>query len=223
VEVLTTDAGAPSRSWLHHHLDCMRTARAREKISDWFHDRPDEENREEGRALLERTFARLALPAPAGSTVAAAGSRLGYPGEEACLVALGCGDCQVLDLLTELLPEKARQSSDATQTSAEAQMMPIMQMSLIDDAADPVEMSKASYNIEMLADDRSGLLMDITTFLGSAGIMLLSNSGRVIPSTGDALITIEVQMDSLIELNKLLDALEMIPAVRAAKLIDSPL
>jgi len=223
VEVLTTDAGAPSRTWLHHHLDCMRTARAREKISDWFHDRPDEENREEGRALLERTFARLALPAPAGSTVAAAGSRLGYTGEEACLVALGCGDCQVLDLLTELLPEEARQSSDATQTSAEAQMMPIMQMSLIDDAADPVEMSNASYNIEMLADDRSGLLMDITTFLGSAGIMLLSNSGRVIPSTGDALITIEVQMDSLIELNKLLDALEMIPAVRAAKLIDSPL
>ena len=71
----------------------------------------------------------------------------------------------------------------------------------------------------MLADDRSGLLMDITAFLGSHGIMLVSNSGRVIPTTGEALIAIEVHLDNLIELHKLLDALEMIPAVRAAKLI----
>jgi (p)ppGpp synthase/HD superfamily hydrolase len=123
-----------------------------------------------------------------------------------------------VDLLTELLPEDAGKPTDAVYTSADSQMI---QMSLIDDVAASVVAPKASYQIEMLADDRSGLLMDITTFLGSQGIMLLSNSGRVIPSTGDALITIEVQMENLVELNKLLDALEMIPAVRAAKLIDS--
>ena len=134
-------------------------------------------------------------------------------------MALGCGDCQILDLLNELLADDARQSSSVDYAGADSQMT---QMSLIDDVTASFELPGASYHIEMLADDRSGLLMDITTFLGSQGIMLLSNSGRVIRSTGDALITIEVQLENLIELNKLLDALEMIPAVRAAKLIDSP-
>ena len=36
-----------------------------------------------------------------------------------------------------------------------------------------------------------------------------------------ALINIEVQLDGLLELHALMDALEMIPAVRAAKLIQS--
>ena len=81
-------------------------------------------------------------------------------------------------------------------------------------------MASKSFHIELLADDRSGLLMDITTSLGTQGIMLLSNSGRVVPESGDALINIEVHLDNLIELHKLLDTLEMIPAVRAAKLMD---
>jgi (p)ppGpp synthase/HD superfamily hydrolase len=92
------------------------------------------------------------------------------------------------------------------------------QMTLIDEASGPETVSN-SFHIEMLADDRSGLLMDIATFLGSQGIMLLSNSGRVVPASADALITIEVHLENLVELHKLLDALEMIPSVRAAKLM----
>lgn len=214
VEVLTADAGGPNRSWLHQHLDCIRTSRAREKISDWFHDRSAEENRDEGRALLEQSFARLCLPFPAGSALSAAADRLGYQSVEDCLAELGSGDCQILDLLTELLQEEMQLSGSAAEIS---QSVPMTQMSLIDEPS--VTESRASYHVEMLADDRSGLLMDITTFLGSHGIMLLSNSGRLLPNTGDALITIEIQLDNLIELHRLLDALEMIPAVRAAKLI----
>lgn len=211
VEVLTTDAGAPSRAWLHHHLDCIRTARAREKISDWFHDRPDTDNREEGRVLLEQSFARLGLALPGTAALAVAATSLGYADEEDCLVALGCGDCQILDLLAALLPAQAGGGGGAQRES-------MTQMSLIDEVTSS-DVTGASYHVEMLADDRSGLLMDITAFLGSHGIMLLSNSGRVIPNTGEALIAIEVHLDNLIELHKLLDALEMVPAVRAAKLI----
>lgn len=216
VEVVTSDVGAPSRAWLHHHLDCIRTARAREKISDWFHDRADEENVAEGRALLERSLARLCLPVPVDAVLLSAANRLGYSGEKDCLLALGCGDCQILDLLTELLPENLR-SRHTDSASRNAQMT---QMSLIDEVS-ATDVPGASFHVEMLADDRSGLLMDITTFLGSQGIMLLSNSGRVLPNTGEALITIEVQLETLPGLHKLLDELEMIPAVRAAKLIES--
>jgi len=91
-------------------------------------------------------------------------------------------------------------------------------MSLIDEVPEPHLAARTGYHIEMLAEDRSGLLMDITSFLGARGIMLLSNSGRVLPGTGDAVITIEVQLDGLKELHALMDALEMIPAVRTAKL-----
>lgn len=216
VEVLTTEKGAPSRIWLHHHLDCIRTARAREKISDWFQERSDEENLNEGRALLEQAFARLCLPVPVGAAIKESGKRLGYAGEEDCLTALGRGDCQILDLLTELLPEDA-----ALSQNVDSPNLPMAQLSLIDEVAAP-EICDRSFHVEILADDRSGLLRDITTFLGSQEIMLVSNSGRVIPNTEEALITIEIRLQNLLEVHKLLDALEMIPAVRAAKLIDLP-
>ncbi len=218
VEVVTTDLGAPSRTWLHNHLDCIRTARAREKISDWFHDRTEEENLAEGRGLLEQSFARLCLPVPVGAELASAAARLGYVGEEDCLTALGCGDCQILDLLAELLPASAQPGLADSGALSAMQMTQMTQMSLIDEVAAP-EVSGTSFHVEMLADDRSGLLMDITTFLGSRGIMLLSNSGRVLPNTAEALITIEVQLENLLAVHTLLDELEMIPAVRAAKLM----
>jgi GTP pyrophosphokinase len=213
VEVLTSDSGTPSRSWLHQHLDCIRTARAREKISDWFHDRSPEQNHQEGLILLEQSFARLCLPMPGATALLAASNSLGYATDEECLIALGCGDCQILDLLEQLLPQDANKAVSSVANSE------MTQMSLIAEEAGPASVSE-SFHVQMLADDRSGLLMDITTFLGAQGIMLLSNSGRVMPSSGDALITIEVRLENLLELHKLLDELEMIPAVRAAKLID---
>jgi hypothetical protein len=135
--------------------------------------------------------------------------RLGFESDAECLSALGAGDCQIVDLLRELLPVARETGGELSGPS---------QMSLIDDVADGATRKK-SFHIEMLADDRSGLLMDITSFLGARGIMLLSNSGRVLPGSGEALITIEVEQDDLIEVHTLMDALEMIPAVRTARLI----
>jgi len=208
VEVVTGTQVAPRRAWLDQHLECFRTSRAREKISDWFHARAPEENQEEGRALLERAFSRLGRAVPGLAVLRAAATRLGFDSEEACLTALGAGDCQIVDLLRELLPV-AREAAGELKGPA--------QMSLIDEAADGMP-GKASFHIEMLADDRSGLLLDITSFLGARGIMLLSNAGRVLPETGEALITIEVQQNDLVDVHTLMDALEMIPAVRTAKL-----
>ena len=40
-----------------------------------------------------------------------------------------------------------------------------------------------SYTIEVLASDRQGLLLDITTYLNNADIPLVANSGRILPET----------------------------------------
>lgn len=213
VEILTAEDEGPRRAWLHQHLDCIRTTRAREKIADWFHDRPDADNLAEGRRLLEHSLNRLARPASPAVELAEACARLGYEDVESCLIELGAGDCQIVDLLAELLPADLLAPGDSAQPT---------QMSLLDDEpAVPGAAAQQSFLVEVVADDRTGLLMDITTFLRSRNIMLLSNSGRAIPETGDARIVIEIRLGGLLELYSLLDALELIPAIRTARLIEN--
>lgn len=207
VEILTGEDQAPLRVWLHHHLDCMRTARAREKISDWFRDRGTAVNEAEGRRLLERSFERLVLPFPAKKILSEVSGRLGFESVEDCLVAIGVGECDVHEVLGEVIvPESS---------AADAQAHPA-QMSLLDDPAavftEP-DGAGRNFTIDVLAEDRPGLLMDITAFLGRAGIMLISNSGRVLEETGMAAIDIEVRLRGLVELDGMMDALELIPAV----------
>ena len=117
--------------------------------------------------------------------------------------ALGVGDCQLLDLLSELLPPERLGPAALAQA----------QLSLLEEPSPAAPGRGQSFTIELHAADRTGLLMDVTTFLGEHGITLLSNSGRVVPGTAEALIRIEVALPGLLELHALMDALELIPAV----------
>ncbi len=212
VEVLTGESQTPQRVWLHQHLDCIRTSRAREKISEWFHDRPAAENAAEGRRLLQSSLERLLRPYPGLEDLERAAAALRYDDSTECLTALGVGDCQILDVLAELIPQNL--------TSGSSRIEPA-QMSLLEEPLVSQDLQQASFSITLVADDRPGLLMDITTFLGDHGIMLLSNSGRVNPATGDARITIEIRLGGLLEAFSLMDSLEMIPAVRTARLFSN--
>jgi GTP pyrophosphokinase len=207
VEILSGEEQAPLRIWLHHHLDCIRTARAREKISDWFRDRGTAVNAREGRRLLEKSFERLILPFPAEKNLAEISARLGFESGDACFVALGVGECDVHEVLGEVIvPEPI---------VPDAELYPA-QMSLLEDdtvVLNASDSAGANFVVDVLAEDRPGLLMDITAFLGSAGIMLISNSGRILEETGMAAIDIEVRLPGLVELDGMMDALELIPAV----------
>jgi len=215
VEILTGDVNAPLREWLHRHLECMRTARAREKVADWFRSRPAELNEAEGRLILLNALERLQLVAPGERVVAQAAALLGFATASACFCALGSGDCQILDLLAEVIDEELLGVEPDREPS---------QMSLLDEVPIEGSMNRAeqgeSFSVEILARDRPGLLMDITVFLGRLGVTLLSNTGRVLPDGDRAAIVVEVKLEGLLELHKLMDGLEQIPGVLRSRRID---
>ncbi len=61
VEILTAKKGGPSRDWLNPTLSLVHTARAREKIRQYFKKQEREVARGEGRALLEKELRRFGL------------------------------------------------------------------------------------------------------------------------------------------------------------------
>jgi RelA/SpoT family (p)ppGpp synthetase len=61
VEVLATKRGGPSRDWLNPDLGYLRTARARQKVRQWFRRQAREQNVERGREVVEKELRRLSL------------------------------------------------------------------------------------------------------------------------------------------------------------------
>ena len=61
IEILTTKRGGPSRDWLNPDLGYLRTARARQKVRQWFRRQAREQNIERGRELVEKELRRLSL------------------------------------------------------------------------------------------------------------------------------------------------------------------
>ncbi|HEX9075473.1 MAG TPA: bifunctional (p)ppGpp synthetase/guanosine-3',5'-bis(diphosphate) 3'-pyrophosphohydrolase [Anaerolineae bacterium] len=61
VEILTAKKGNPSRDWLNPGLGLVHTARAREKIRQWFKHQARTEAISEGRDLLDKELHRLGL------------------------------------------------------------------------------------------------------------------------------------------------------------------
>lgn len=101
VEILTHKAGAPSRDWLNPNLGYINTPRARAKLLQWFKRQDREHNHVEGKAILEKEFARLQLGHP---NLAPFTERLNVKQVEDIYVGIGAGDIrmsQVLNLLQE--------------------------------------------------------------------------------------------------------------------------
>ncbi|MFN3762853.1 MAG: RelA/SpoT family protein, partial [Anaerolineae bacterium] len=89
VEIITAKRGGPSRDWLNPALGYVKTARARNKIRQWFRRQDREQNIASGRAILERELKRLGLGELSHETVAAL---FGYEKVDDFLAAIGSGD-----------------------------------------------------------------------------------------------------------------------------------
>lgn len=61
VEILTAKKGSPSRDWLNPGLGLVHTARAREKIRQWFKHQERTEAIAEGREILDKELHRIGL------------------------------------------------------------------------------------------------------------------------------------------------------------------
>ena len=61
------------------------------------------------------------------------------------------------------------------------------------------------------AEDRTGLLRDVTELLAALGVALRANTGRVDSATGHALLSLEVRLGTLRELAVLVERLRFLP------------
>ena len=202
VEIITSDVEVPQRVWLERHLEFVKTSRARDKIEEWFRSRSSQVNEFEGERLYLQILQRLAIATPHEGELAQVAANLGYQDIPTFYRALAVGDCQSMDLLELLLGTRRE----------------LTQMSLIPTAS---ERASENYTIEVMAQDRPGLLFDIASYLEQHGMTLISNSGRVDPETAVASVILEVGFQSIIEFVHVMDGLMQIPSVLLTRRIES--
>jgi GTP pyrophosphokinase len=89
IEIITGKQAQPSRDWLSPQNGYLAASRSRAKVRNWFRQQDKEQNRSQGRDIVDREMARLSvrdLPPDAIAT------ELKLPNAEALYVALGAGD-----------------------------------------------------------------------------------------------------------------------------------
>ncbi|VAX10681.1 Inactive (p)ppGpp 3'-pyrophosphohydrolase domain / GTP pyrophosphokinase, (p)ppGpp synthetase I [hydrothermal vent metagenome] len=89
VEVITAREGGPSRDWLSAHHGYIKTARARNRVRQWFRHQDFEQHVQMGRTTLERELKRLGVGKPNLDKLA---KEFNLQKAEDLLAAVGRGD-----------------------------------------------------------------------------------------------------------------------------------
>ncbi len=101
IEILTTKRGGPSRDWLNPSLNYTKTARARQKIRQWFRRQNRAENIVRGREQLEKELKRLGVNHDASYEKIA--GLFGFGKVDDFLATIGCGDINAQQIATKVL------------------------------------------------------------------------------------------------------------------------
>jgi guanosine-3',5'-bis(diphosphate) 3'-pyrophosphohydrolase len=99
VEILTSKKGGPSRDWLNPNLGYISTARARQKVRQWFRRQEREQNISQGREILERELRRLGLDSQSFDDIA---HLFKYSRVEDLLAAIGYGDISPMQIASKI-------------------------------------------------------------------------------------------------------------------------
>ncbi|HOG46132.1 MAG TPA: bifunctional (p)ppGpp synthetase/guanosine-3',5'-bis(diphosphate) 3'-pyrophosphohydrolase [Anaerolineae bacterium] len=105
VEILTSRKGGPSRDWLNANLGYITTARARQKVRQWFRRQEREQNIAQGREILERELRRLGLDSPSFEDIA---RLFKFSRVEDLLAAIGYGDISPIQIANKIDDAAAR-------------------------------------------------------------------------------------------------------------------
>ncbi len=89
VEIITASRPSPSRDWLVPRLGFLASSRNRAKVRAWFRRQDRDQNRKQGRDILERELSRLNLKSLPVADIA---EQLKQENADALYVALGTGD-----------------------------------------------------------------------------------------------------------------------------------
>lgn len=113
IEILTAKRGGPSLDWLNPDLGYVHTARAREKIKNWFRKLDRDKNISTGREVVEYELKRLSLEYLAFDDIATA---MGNYKVDDFLALVGAGDITGANIANKLL-ERETQEREANQKS----------------------------------------------------------------------------------------------------------
>lgn len=99
VEILTAKKGGPSRDWLNPQLGYVNTARARDKVRQWFRQQERAENITQGREILDKELRRLGLEQRPFDEIA---KLFKYENVDNFLAAIGYGDISPQQIAVKL-------------------------------------------------------------------------------------------------------------------------
>jgi len=99
IEIITARQPKPSRDWLNPQLGYLAATRSRAKVRTWFRQQDKEQNRRQGREMLDRELARLNVRDIPAIEIA---KHLKFKDSEAFCTALGAGDLSTAAIATAL-------------------------------------------------------------------------------------------------------------------------
>ncbi|MGE5261817.1 MAG: TGS domain-containing protein, partial [Acidobacteriota bacterium] len=121
VEILTAKKGNPSRDWLNPGLGLVHTARAREKIRQWFKHQARTEAIAEGRDLLDKELHRLGLDQRNLDEIA---KFFNYKNADDLLEAIGHEDISLSTISIKLLEAERAKTEPPTPAPPPAPVLP---------------------------------------------------------------------------------------------------
>jgi GTP pyrophosphokinase len=89
IEIITGKEPQPRRDWLSPQNRYLAAARSRAKVRTWFRQQDKDQNRSQGRDILDRELARLNIRDLATDAIA---NELKFANTDALCIALGAGD-----------------------------------------------------------------------------------------------------------------------------------
>ena len=99
IEIITAKNEQPSRDWLSPQLGYLAATRSRTKVRNWFRQRDRDQNRRQGREILDRELSRLNVRDIAADVIA---HQLKTKDAEALCVALGAGDLTAANIASAI-------------------------------------------------------------------------------------------------------------------------
>ena len=109
IEIITGKDPQPSRDWLSPQLGYLAAPRSRTKVRSWFRQRDKDQNKRQGREMLERELGRLNARDLATEVIA---KQLKFGNNDALYVALGAGDITAASIASALQHLRQEEPTD---------------------------------------------------------------------------------------------------------------
>jgi GTP pyrophosphokinase len=117
IEIITGKDPQPSRDWLSPQLGYLAASRSRAKVRSWFRQTDKDQNKRQGREILERELGRLNVRDLATEAIA---KQLKFGNNDALYIALGAGDSALQHLRQEESTDVIRKRRQSKQKKSGA-------------------------------------------------------------------------------------------------------